>query len=434
LVDGAEPARTGSRAEGTSASSRSPARKGADVKWTFGETTTLKQIQANGGDLVKYPGLGPPFQTIDDRTWQHRASPLARVAWLAYGVLIVYASLAPWSGWRDLGVSPWAFLTAPLPRHITGFDVMVNVLGYLPFGAFGVLALHPRLRGVRAVLVATLVGLLLSAGIEALQTYLPRRVSSNVDFAANSIGGALGALLAAPFVEALIDRGRLAQLRALWFRRDVAAALVLLALWPVAQVHPGPMLFGTGEVQPTLDGIARLFETTAPQLGHAGFGPAEFVLAEATVTAAAVLAAGLTLAAIAQARAPRTGLLFALVVIALATRSLSLAVQFGPERALAWITPGAVGGLIVGLLALVVASAGAPRALLRLALLATVVLLVAVNIVPDNPYHASWLQEWRPGRLAHFSAAADWISALWPFALFVWLIGRLSTRQRSAGL
>lgn len=382
----------------------------------------------------KYPGFGPSFQTVDDAFRQRRASPLARVAWLAYAVLIVYASLAPWSGWRDLGVSPWSFLTAPLPRYITRFDIAVNIAGYVPFGALGVLALHPRLRGMRAVLVAATAGVLLSAGIEALQTYLPRRIASNVDFAANSVGAALGALAAAPFAEALIDRGRLAQLRALWFRPDATAALLLLALWPLAQIHASSMLFGTGEAQATVDSIARAFGTTAPQLGRAGFGPEQFVLAEAVVSVAALLAAGLTLAAILQPNAPRTPLLLALVAAALATRSLSYAVQFGPGLAFAWVTPGAVGGLTLGGLALAVASAGPPRALLRLATLAAVVLLIAVNVVPENPYHAIWLQGWRPGRLAHFYAVALWIATLWPYALLAWLLGRLFRRGNLASL
>ncbi len=380
----------------------------------------------------RFAGFSPRRPALDDAFRQRRASPLARAAWPAYAALIVYASLAPWSGWRDLGVSPWAFLTAPLPRYITGFDVAVNVAGYAPFGAIGVLALHPRLRGARAVLVAALAGVLLSAGIEALQTYLPRRIASNVDFAANGAGAALGALVAAPFAEALMDRGRLAQLRAQWFAPDATTALLLLACWPLAQIHAGPMLFGLGEAQSTLDAVAGFFGVAAPRLGRAGFGPAEFVLAEAIVTASAVLGAGLTLAAVAVPRAPRAALALAWVIVALAARALAYAVQFGPEHAFAWVTPGAVGGLALGSLALVVASAGPPRAQSRLALLAVVVLLAAVNVVPDNPYHANWLQGWQPGRLAHFSAAAAWIAALWPYALLLWLLGRSIRRDRHA--
>jgi VanZ family protein len=52
----------------------------------------------------------------------------------AYVALIVYASLYPFSGWRDQGIAPWAFLWSPLPKYWTGFDVAANVAGYVPLG------------------------------------------------------------------------------------------------------------------------------------------------------------------------------------------------------------------------------------------------------------------------------------------------------------
>src|SRR6478752_632929 len=54
----------------------------------------------------------------------HRTTawPLA----LAAVCLIVYASLYPFSDWRDQGISPFRFLTAPLPQYWTGFDVGAN--------------------------------------------------------------------------------------------------------------------------------------------------------------------------------------------------------------------------------------------------------------------------------------------------------------------
>ncbi|MEO5671231.1 MAG: VanZ family protein, partial [Ramlibacter sp.] len=62
----------------------------------------------------------------------HKTSawPLAQ----AYVALIVYASLYPFSGWRDQGIAPWEFLWSPLPRYWTGFDVAANVAGYIPLG------------------------------------------------------------------------------------------------------------------------------------------------------------------------------------------------------------------------------------------------------------------------------------------------------------
>ena len=70
----------------------------------------------------------------------HKTSawPLA----LTYALLVAYASLYPFSDWRFQGISPWAFLTAALPRYWTFFDVATNLIGYGPLGfllALGVL-------------------------------------------------------------------------------------------------------------------------------------------------------------------------------------------------------------------------------------------------------------------------------------------------------
>ena len=58
------------------------------------------------------------------------AWPLA----LIYAALIVYASLYPFEDWRFVGIAPWSFLGAPLPRYWTGFDVAANLAGYAPLG------------------------------------------------------------------------------------------------------------------------------------------------------------------------------------------------------------------------------------------------------------------------------------------------------------
>jgi VanZ family protein len=358
---------------------------------------------------------------------QQRASPLARAMLAAYVVLVVYSGLSPWSGWRDLGVSPWAFLDAPAPRHLTRFDLIVNVLGYLPLGALGVLALHPRLRGLAAVLAATAGGVLLAGAIEALQTYLPTRVSSNIDLATNSAGALLGALLAAPLAAGLIDRGRLMQLRTRWFRRDASFLLVVLALWPAAQMAALPMLFGNGAL---LDGAAVLdwLGWVSAQQRDAIFGPAEFVLAEAVVVVAGLLAAGLAAAAVMQPGAPRIRLLLALVAAALALRSLAYAISFGPDQAFVWLTRGAIGGLTLGLLTLLVMAHGRPLAVHAAALAATAIWIGVVNLVPGNPYHLDWLAGFRPGRLAHFQAVAHWLSLAWPLVLAAALLALSAVR------
>jgi hypothetical protein len=198
-----------------------------------------------------------------------------------------------------------------------------------------------------------------------------------------------------------------------------------VALWPAAQIYPEPMLFGNGHIP---DELGALFATFAGMLPlddvmftvaefADAFDVAEFVLAEAFVVAAAILAVGLAFTSTMRPHAPRVKLLLALISIALLSKALAHAVQFGPERALAWLTPGVYGGLALGVLSLLAASAGPRIWSARFAMLALLALVVAVNIVPENPYYIDALSAWRQGKLLNFNALAHWLSLLWPYAL-----------------
>jgi hypothetical protein len=135
-------------------------------------------------------------------------------------------------------------------------------------------------------------------------------------------------------------------------------------------------------------------------------------------------------------RAPRARLLLALIGAALFAKTLAYGVRFGGDHALAWLTPGAIGGLLIGLPAAIVASWGPRRAVARLAVLAMLGLIVAVGLIPENPYFANWQSQWRTGRLAHFNALGEWLAFAWPFAALLWLIqlefARWTRRPRTA--
>ena len=108
----------------------------------------------------------------NDRGVQTTAWPLA----LATICLIVYASLYPFSEWRDQGISPFRYLTTPLPKYWTGFDLAANLLGYAPVGFLLALSSLRIGRVKWAVTIAVLGGSLLSLCMETLQSYLPSRV------------------------------------------------------------------------------------------------------------------------------------------------------------------------------------------------------------------------------------------------------------------
>jgi len=48
--------------------------------------------------------------------------------------------------------------------------------------------------------------------------------------------------------------------------------------------------------------------------------------------------------------------------------------------------------------------------------------VLAVNLVPPNPYHAHWLAAWQPGRLRDVAAASGWLAQAWPFAALAVLL------------
>ena len=167
-----------------------------------------------------------------------RPSTLTRYLFIAYALLVIYASLHPFSGWRDRGLPPLGFVTAPFPRPILAFDVVANIIGYVPLGFLAVLAAYPGLRGRYAFAFSLVCSALLSFMLEALQVYLPTRTSSNLDLLANAAGGALGALLALAATLPLMDSGALQHVRNRLFLPGgrIDLGLVLLGLWLFAQL------------------------------------------------------------------------------------------------------------------------------------------------------------------------------------------------------
>ena len=154
-----------------------------------------------------------------------RGSPVARAALLAYLLLIVYASWYPFTGWRNNGLPPFSFLNLVKQRYWTGFDVMVNIVGYVPLGVLLVLALYPLVRGIWAVLLAAIFGILVSGTMETVQNYLPSRVPSNLDLLTNSVGCFIGACIGPLAVRLLLAEGRLNRLRRRWFAPHASQGL-----------------------------------------------------------------------------------------------------------------------------------------------------------------------------------------------------------------
>lgn len=177
---------------------------------------------------------------------RHRSSA-APLAWL-YVALIVYASLYPFGPWRASGAAPWAFLVLPWPRYWTAFDIVANLVGYMPLGALVFVALvRGGARGRVALACAVAAGAALSLSMEASQNFLPGRVPSNVDLGLNTLGTLLGGALAL-LVHARGGVPRWQTARDRWFVERSAGALALLLLWPVGLLFPLPVPLAQGQI------------------------------------------------------------------------------------------------------------------------------------------------------------------------------------------
>jgi VanZ family protein len=355
-------------------------------------------------------------------------SPVARAALLAYLLLILYASWYPFTGWRSSGLPLLSFLNLTPQRYWTGFDVMVNIVGYMPLGVLLVLSLYPHVRGIWAVLLAALGGMLVSGAMEAVQNYLPSRVPSNLDFFTNSAGALAGALLGALWARSLLDQSRLYRLRKRWFAPHASQGLVLLALWPLAQIYPQGYLFGNGQVLPIIsEWLSNWLDTNIDLVAMLRPGPAmsveQYWLSETIITACGMTGAVLTLMCLLRRGAPRYSLMLAMVGTALLVKTLASSLFFRPDNALVWVTPGAEGGFLIGLIMLAGLAFAPQVAQRRLAIVTLVLSLIVVNTIPVNPYFVSTLQGWVQGKFLNFNGAAQFLSLLWPFfALWFLLI------------
>ncbi len=361
----------------------------------------------------------------------HRSS--ATLLALIFASLIVYASLYPFTGWRDQGINPFYFLNAPWPRYWSRFDVVANFVGYAPLGFLTTLALvRTRLLPHPVWLVAFGCGLL-SLVLEALQSYLPMRVPERSDWLLNCGGALLGALVATALERwGVIDHW--SRFRARWFVRDARAALVLLALWPLALLFPPAVPLALGQIRRrfhdylnnAVEGtpFAMLIdEPSAYLLPLSSLG--ELICVALGFLVPCLLAYAVTLGW------QRRGLLWmGMAVLATFASSLSAALSYSPAHAWGWLSLASQVGLILGVLLALLCLTLPRRLCLGLLVAALVWQLSLVNYAPETPYYAQTLQSWEQGSFIRFHGLAQWLGWFWPYVTLLTALVALSRKDR----
>ena len=333
--------------------------------------------------------------------------------WLAlgYALFIVYASLSPFSGWREQGMDFAEVLGEPLLLTYTAFDAVVNLLSYLPFGFLAGMSLRARCGILASVILTLCMGILLSAGMEYLQMYLPARISSNMDLLSNSAGALLGALLAVSVTSWTWLLGRLTRWRSGLFHqgKEMDFGLALIVLWMFGQINPSlPML---GNVF-----ISEVARQPFAALPHIPFDWWE----SGAVTLNLLMLGALMLTLLRLPRNIVTALLVILSVVALA-KFVTAAVLLKSWALLLWINSEAMLGMLLGML-LLLSVLWLPRAaVIGAGAAVAMIYFVIVNFVLDSntPAAAMSVYHWHYGHLLNYNGLAQTITLIFPLLLIV---------------
>jgi VanZ family protein len=321
-------------------------------------------------------------------------------------LLIAYASLYPFIPLRPPGegaVSAFFFK----PRSFIAFDFALNVLAYVPLG---VLASHRfRQAGARTPLLrALMLAIGLSVALEICQLFVPHRVASIVDVAANVVGAALGAAFFLEPLYSVVSRP-LGDLRDRLFASGIwgDAGLVLIVLWLLAQLNPALPFFGAGNV------VEDAAHGASVELLHG-------IAAGLSICAFALYVSALMRGTEGSLRAT-----LVLLSIALWLKFVASSFMLKPHFSMEWVGAGRVIGLVAGILAFI-----PMRKLGRLARTYLAILFMLAGALFAKIFGAySAIEEllrlfaWPHGQLAGFATLTRFLHELWPFAALVFLIG-----------
>jgi VanZ family protein len=319
-------------------------------------------------------------------------------------LLLAYASLYPFAPLRP---PPPEVLAGMLvfSRHVIRSDVVFNVLAYIPLGTL--LCLYFRASGDRGRAIAKSAGIAaaFSLAMEAIQLFIPGRVSSIVDLTANTAGALLGALAFADPFYSIVTRP-LGELR----ERSVIggawgdAALVLLMLWLLAQLNPALPFFGAGDIARGIEPELATLQWAAVGMGICGFGLFVSTLVEAESGSLRITLMLLTIA----------------LWLKFAMAGLMLQPHFSPD----WGSTGRIAGLSVGILAFMPL-----RKLARLGRIYLALVLILAGALFSKVFGAYSagdeflrLFRWPYGQLASFATLTRFIHELWPFAAVTFLV------------
>lgn len=330
-----------------------------------------------------------------------------------WALLIAYASLYPFFPLRLPSADAVAGFFVK-PRYVVAYDVVWNIVAYVPLGTLASLYFRQKFEPGRALVRAVGFAAAFSLAMEMLQLFVPNRHASIFDVIANAGGAALGAAVFLDPIYSVVTK-QLGELR----ERTLIpgawgdAGLVLLILWLIAQLNPALPFFGAGNIV------------------GSGAGLVELSLLQWGAVALSLCGFGLFISTLVRGNQGSLRATLVLLSVALWLKFVGASFVLQPHFSDEWVSGGRAAGLAIGLLVFIPLRKLARPGRIYLALV--MILAGALFSKIFGAYSALdeflRLFRWPHGQLASFATLTRFLHELWPFAALVFLIA-LFLRER----
>ena len=343
----------------------------------------------------------------------HRPFYLAKLTLILYVCLVIYATITPFNFVGNSPLTPWAWVMAPVPRYIPIFDVLSNVIGYLPFGFLMIFTIFPYLRKWWALLFTVIMGLAFSGTLESLQTYLPTRIPSPIDWYSNALGVLIGALFAIPLSPEWLSGNSAERLRSTYFGQ-YQGFFLLMMLCPIAQIYPQNAWLGMGDLGLWGTRISPYWDF-----------PLNNASQEILITAISSYGIGVFFLFGMRKQVASLKIITILFIVMATLKVLISQFQFSQTGIFHWWSLSLGIGLALGCVFIYLASYLQKKYQWYLALMALGTMILMVNLLPYNPYFVAQLEQLPQGYFTHVNGMLGWIATVWPFlAIYLLLKSR----------
>jgi hypothetical protein len=143
---------------------------------------------------------------------------------------------------------------------------------------------------------------------------------------------------------------------------------------------------------------------------------------EVLIAALAVISTSAFMMSGIRRQAPKLKVIFCVVLLSAFLKMAMSQLQYGSFDIKHWISIANGFGIAVGFMVAIIIRNYSRFTHWIIAVIGFVLLLIFVNILPQNPYYLSQVQLLPQGRLTHFNGLLAWLTMVWPLLAILVLV------------